>query len=93
MENDMEYEVIDYFDADGEQVIAISINGGEFEGAIFSYGKVEFPNPDEPTLSFDYTVHEGDTSSPAFKQVMGDILVEILEDSLRNKETVFSGGI
>jgi len=89
------YEVIDYYDVEGEKVLAISIMEGEFKGAVFSYGKVEFPDPDEPTLSFDYTVHvsAGDTTSKNFKNTIGDILVEILEDSLKNRETVFSGGI
>ena len=90
------YEVIDYYDAEGEKVIAIAIVEGKFEGAVFSYGKVEFPNPNEPTLNFDYTVHVDsphNTPNAGFKEVMGDILVEILEDSLNNKNTVFSGGI
>jgi len=89
------YEVIDYYDADGEKVIAIGIMEGEFMGAVYSYGKVNFPDPDEPNLSFDYTVHvsAGDTTSKNFKNAIGDILVEILEDSLNNKETIFSGGI
>lgn len=89
------YEVIDYYDAEGEQVLAVEISGGEFDGTIFSYGKVEFPEPDEANLSFNYTVHHSDvdTSNERFKHRIGDILVEMIEDSLLKNETVFSGGI
>jgi hypothetical protein len=95
MENYMSYEVIEYYVEDGEQVLAVEISGGEFDGTIFSYGKVEFPEPDEPNLSFNYTVHHSDvdTANERFKNRIGDILVEMIEDSLKKNETVFSGGI
>jgi hypothetical protein len=96
----MSYEVIEYFvengeDAFGDQILAVEIIGGEFDNTVFSYGKVEFPDPDEPNLSFTYTVHHSDvdTSNVRFKNAIGDILVEMIEESLKKNETVFAGGI
>lgn len=96
----MSYEVIEYFvengkDEFGDQILAIELTNGEFTGTIYSYGKVEFPDPDEPNMSFEYTIHnsEVDTSNEKFKNTIGDILVEILEESLKKNETVFTGGI
>ena len=94
----MSYEVIEYFvengkDEFGDQILAIELTNGEFTGTIYSYGKVE--DPDEPNMSFEYTIHnsEVDTSNEKFKNTIGDILVEILEESLKKNETVFTGGI
>jgi hypothetical protein len=89
------YEVVDYFNNEGENVIAIEITDGEFTGTIFSYGEVSFPDPDQPILSFYYTVHESnqDTESDRFKNTIGDMLTEMIEESLKDKETIFKGGI
>lgn len=89
------YEVVDYFNNEGENVIAIEITEGEFTGTIFSYGEVSFPDPDQPVLSFNYTVHETsqDTESDRFKNTIGDMLTEMIEESLKEKDTVFKGGI
>lgn len=91
----MSYEVIEYYVEDGEQILAVEITSGEFNGTVFSYGKVEFPEPDEPKLSFEYTVHHTDidTSNDRFKNRIGDILVEMIEESLKKQETIFAGGI
>ena len=96
----MSYEVIEYFveskdDAFGEQILAIEITDGEYVGTVFSYGEVDFPDPEEPILSFEYTIHKSelDTTTEKFKNRLGDILVEMIEDSLKKNETVFSGGI
>ena len=91
----MSYEVIEYYVEDGEQVLAVEITGGEFKDTVFSYGKVEFPDPNKPNLSFTYTVHQSDvdTTNERFKNTIGDILVEMIEDSLKKNETVFAGGV
>jgi hypothetical protein len=91
----MSYEVIEYYVEGGEQILAVEITGGEFDGTVFSYGKVEFPDPDTPNLSFTYKVHHSDidTTTERFKNTIGDILVEMIEDSLKKNETVFAGGV
>jgi len=73
----MGYEVIEYFveskdDAFGEQILAIEITDGEYAGTVLSYGKVDFPDPDEPILSFEYTIHKSDidTTTEKFKNML-----------------------
>lgn len=90
------FETYNYFDKSGTEVIALELLEGPFSGTIFSFGKVEFPDPDEPILSFEYTIHEGhinDDDKEVFRNCLGDILVEILEESIKTNTTVFTGGI
>jgi|694.fasta_scaffold00052_77 hypothetical protein len=90
------FETYNYFDASGTEVVALEILEDKFKGSIFSFGKVEFPDPNEPILNFEYTLHQGyisDDNKEDFKNCLGDILVQILEESLKDKTTVFKGGI
>jgi len=90
------FDTYNYFDATGTEVIALEILEGKFKGSLFSFGKVEFPNPEEPILNFEYTLHQGycsDDNKEEFKNCIGDILVGILEESLKDKTTVFKGGV
>ena len=97
----MKFEKYNYFDSTGTEVVAIELMEGPFVGTIFSFGKVEFPNPDEPILNFEYTVHEGilldkddaNHDLTEFRNNIGDILVSILEESIKDKTTIFKGGI
>jgi len=90
----MLYEVIDYIDKTGEKIIAFELTSGDLSGVVYSYGKVEFPYEDEPILSFEYTLHVGIVENlEAFRIIIGDILVEVIEDSVKNKNTIFYGGI
>ena len=90
----MSFETIDYIDTEGNKVIAIELTSGECSGLIYSYGAVSFPDQDEPILQFEYTLHEGVVSdNEKFKNIIGDILVEIIEESVKNKDTIFAGGI
>lgn len=91
-----EFSVYNYFDSTGTQVVALELMEGPYVGTIFSFGKVEFPNPDEPILNFEYTLHHGyipEDTKENFKICLGDILVSILEESLKDKTTIFKGGI
>lgn len=91
----MSYEVINYYDTSGEQIIALEIQTGYYSGTIFSYGAVSFPDPNEPILQFGHTVHECnvDTDTDDFRNFIGDILVEIIESELESKTVVYTGGI
>lgn len=86
------YEVIDYYNKDGDQVIAIEITSGKYINTVFSFGEVEFPDENEPMLSFNYDLHEG-TIDDELQIVMGDILVELIEKSIEDRDTIFHGGI
>ena len=76
-----------------EQWSSIMITKGEYEGVIYQYGRVsvaEEENEDGTMpLSFDYNVIDQNghnkeklDSSVEFKNILGDILVEILDEQL-----------
>ena len=76
-----------------EQWASIMITKGEYEGVIYQYGRVsvaEKENEDGTMpLSFDYNVvdqngHDKEEldSSVEFKNILGDILVDILDEQL-----------
>ncbi len=76
-----------------EQWASIMITKGEYEGVIYQYGRVsvaEKENEDGTMpLSFDYNVvdqngHDKEKldNSVEFKNTLGDILVEILDEQL-----------
>lgn len=71
----------------------ITINGGEFDGIKFSYGKVEFPDEAEPIMSFHYDIHSGEpTSKTKFETAIGDLLIEMIKEQLTENTLVYSGG-
>ena len=76
-----------------EQWESIMITKGEYEGVIYQYGRVsvaEEENEDgKMPLSFDYNIvdingHDKEKleNSVEFKNTLGDILVEILDEQL-----------
>ena len=76
-----------------DQWASIMITKGEYEGVIYQYGRVsvaEKENEDGTMpLSFDYNVvdqngHDKEEldSSVEFKNILGDILVDILDEQL-----------
>lgn len=82
-----EYKVV-VNSKDGEN--GIEIIGGKFDGVIYTYGEVQFlpvENEDEPpTINFTRAVRkcpdsmkETISEDVEFNQIMGDILIEMLE--------------
>ncbi|CAB4127296.1 hypothetical protein UFOVP84_116 [uncultured Caudovirales phage] len=80
----------------------IQFTDGEFNGIIFSYGKVEFPetddndNDDAAKLSFDYDVHDNaglEYDKDKFEQYLGDFLVQLIMYGIKNNDIVYTGGI
>ena len=76
-----------------EQWASIMLTNGEYEGVIYQYGKVSVPEGEDENgnmpLSFkynivDYNGHDEEDleSSQDFKNALGDILVEILDEQL-----------
>ena len=74
----------------------IRILSGKFTGCLFNFGKVEFPNEDEPVLSFEYNHLDGDNggeeSKKEYETTIGNILVEVLRKAIENRELIFTGG-
>lgn len=67
---------------------------GKFDGVVFNYGAMNIAdNNDEGVLSFDYTVEEPKDylttitaeDKSEFEQIVGDILVEIIETYVMEK--------
>ena len=76
-----------------EKWASIMLTNGEYEGVIYQYGKVSVPEGEDENgnmpLSFkynivDYNGHDEEDleSSQDFKNALGDILVEILDEQL-----------
>ena len=76
-----------------EQWASIMLTNGEYEGVIYQYGKVSVPEGEDENgnmpLSFKYNIvdynghgEEDLESSQDFKNALGDILVEILDEQL-----------
>ena len=81
-----EYKVV-VNSKDGEN--GIEIVGGKFDGVIYTYGEVQFTEVNEgepPTINFTRAVRkcpdsmkETISEDVEFNQIMGDILIEMLE--------------
>ena len=76
-----------------EQWASIMLTNGEYEGVIYQYGKVSMAEKEDENgnmpLSFKYNVldynghdQEDLESSDDFRNTLGDILVEILDEQL-----------
>jgi hypothetical protein len=74
--------------------IIIEIDSGDFAGIQYTIGEVSFPDGDEPILHFNYDIIKGSVvDKSAFEKFVGDTLVKMIEESLRENTTVFKGGI
>lgn len=79
-------------------VLALVLTEGEFSGIIFSYGKVKFDEDvknDRLKVNFDYTIWEEvpeGLDRDAFKQELGDFLMELMMYGLMNNDIVYTGG-
>ena len=78
-----------------DETQCIGIRGGRFEGVIYKYGDVSIPNPDEMKgksdlpLKFHYDIVDNNSLpvewfNEEFNTLIGDILVDILADQLKN---------
>lgn len=83
-----------------EHIAALKLVEGEYEGLIWSYGKVVFredPENDRVGLGFEYVIHdtpisEDEIDKDLLSNQLGDILWEILEEKMNSNELVFTGG-
>lgn len=90
----MKYTVISKADPTTD-MHPIQIDEGKFAGCQVVYGYVAFAE-DEPILKFDYEIVNGynvnEDQRIEFQQVLGDILVQLIEQSLSKEETIYKGG-
>ena len=78
-----------------DETQCIGINGGTFEGVIYKYGKVSIPDPEkldkksDLPLSFHYDIVDNNSIpvewfNEEFNTLIGDILVDIIDDQIKN---------
>ena len=85
-----------YVEKPGEEFTALKLISGPFASIVYKYGKVGFRPESEKTpdgalpMVFDYTVIENnigaDTDSQEFINHIGDILVVVLDEELKEKK-------
>lgn len=89
-----DYEVSTDVTEDG--FYKVKILSGKFSGCVFNFGKVEFPNENEPILSFEYNHLDGENggedSKKEYETTIGNILVELIRKAIENRELIFTGG-
>jgi len=85
-----------------DNVLAIQLLDAPFTGMIVSYGKVAFDELREdvddlvPILNYDYTVHDDGGLTYDLSELetrLGDILLDLIEEGLRNNTLIYSGGV
>lgn len=81
--------------SDEGSVHGIKLKEGDYSGLVWSFGRVRFEptEGDQMGLNFEYTIHYCppnitgiDTES--LETIMGDILTEILEESIKKNELI-----
>ena len=85
---------------DVDDFSCIKIIEGEYKDVIYTYGHVKFapePNKDDRLpLKFTYDVQRNpnniDTKSEDFRNLIGDILVEVMEEQLKNNQIILRDG-
>ena len=77
---------------EGDDFSCIKITEGEFKDIIYKYGKVQFASKEtaggKMPLRFNYEVMKNpnnvDTKSENFRNKIGDILVEVMDEQLKD---------
>jgi len=87
---------LEYEEKTGEDFTALKLISGPFASIVYKYGKVGFTPESEKTtdgalpMKFDYTVIENrieaDTDSQEFINHIGDILVVLLDEQLKQQD-------
>lgn len=87
------YELLDE-DYNGNQLIKLTCN--PYSGIIYTYGRVRLVEEDELLrVQFEYDIQEnpvGILEREKFRDYIGDILVELLEENLLKNNVVYTGG-
>lgn len=88
------YEILPEVNEEG--FYKVKILSGDFNGCVFNFGKVEFPNENEPILSFEYNHLEGESGGEdkkkEYETTIGNILVELIRKAIESRELIFTGG-
>lgn len=82
-----------YVKRKGDDQNYIVLHQGKYSGVVYHYGKITINEEEgQARLSFDYTIvddngyEKGMLETPEFKNVLGDVLVEELDDYFKEQE-------
>lgn len=87
------YELLDE-DSNGNQFIKLTSN--QYSGIIYTYGRVRLLEEDDQLrVQFEYDIQEnpvGFVDRDKFRNHIGDILIDLLEENLLKNNIVYTGG-
>ena len=88
-----QYELLDE-DSNGNQLIKLT--SSEYSGIIYTYGRVRLLEEDDHLrVQFEYDIQENpvdDVDPGKFRNHIGDILIDLLEENLLKNNVVYTGG-
>ena len=94
-------EMWEYVSREGDAQASVLLRGShKFSGVIYSYGRISVPEPTSDgfaELSFDYNIEDNnniprDEFGEEFFTLIGDILVDIIEQRMEEETLIFKGG-
>ena len=94
-------ETWEYVSREGDAQASVLLRGNhKFSGVIYSYGRINVPEPTSDgfaQLSFDYNIEDNnniprDEFNEEFFTLIGDILVDIIDQKLEEETLIFKGG-
>ena len=88
-----QYKLLDE-DYMGNQLIELTSK--EYSGIIYTYGRVRLLEEDDQLrVQFEFDIHEnpvGFVDRDKFRNHIGDILIDLLEENLLKNNVVYTGG-
>lgn len=88
-----QYELLDE-DSNGNQLIKLT--SSEYSGIIYTYGRVRLLEEDDHLrVQFEYDIQENpveEVDPSKFRNHIGDILIDLLEENLLKNNVVYTGG-
>mgnify|MGYP000626695721 CR=1 FL=1 len=88
-----QYELLDE-DHNGNQLIKLT--SSDYSGIIYTYGRVRLlEEEDQLRVQFEFDIHEnpvGFVDRDKFRNHIGDILIDLLEENLLKNNVVYTGG-
>ncbi|NDB60077.1 hypothetical protein EB001_16750 [bacterium] len=89
----IQYETEPY----GTNQYSITLTEGKFAGVKYVLGKTELiEGEDNLTLKYHYDIIESkveDSDVKEFETLIGDVLMQMLSDGVKNNDLVYSGGV
>ena len=94
-------ETWEYVSREGDAQASVLLRGShKFSGVIYSYGRISVPEPTSDgfaQLSFDYNIEDNnniprDEFDEEFFTLIGDILVDIIEQRMEEETLIYRGG-